>query len=186
MLRASTALAVCASLALAPAACGGDDGGSGDGSAAADTTATETTAGATANAAEDDQATSSRRRRGVRIKLMNSPRGKILVGPTGQVIYLFTKEAGDRSRCYGACARAWPPVLTKGKPRAGQGVDSSLLGTTKRRGGGRIATYNGHPLYYYAHEERRQVLCQAIEEFGGTWYVVAPGGDAITERFSVS
>jgi hypothetical protein len=77
-------------------------------------------------------------------------------------------------------------VLTEGKPRAGEGVDADLLGTTKRRGGGRIATYGGHPLYYYAHEERRQVLCQAIVEFGGTWYVVNPGGDAILERFSVS
>ena len=65
-------------------------------------------------------------------------------------------------------------------------MDASLLGTTRRREGRRIATYNGQPLYSYAHERPRQVLCQAIVEFGGTWYVVSPGGDAILKRFSVT
>lgn len=41
-------------------------------------------------------------------------------------------------------------------------------------------TYAGHPLYYYVGDRRpRQILCQAAVEFGGTWYVVAPGGHAI-------
>jgi predicted lipoprotein with Yx(FWY)xxD motif len=41
-------------------------------------------------------------------------------------------------------------------------------------------TYVGHPLYYYVGDRRPgQVLCQAVAEFGGTWYVVAPNGQAI-------
>jgi predicted lipoprotein with Yx(FWY)xxD motif len=167
--QALVIVAACAGLA----ACGGDDEVSKDASRApAEAASTQTAAGS--------------RQRGVRIELMNTPKGRILVNANGQVIYLFTKEKSDRSRCYRACAQAWPPVLTKGKPRAGEGIDARLLGTTKRRGGGRIATYDDHPLYYYAHEKRRQVLCQGIAEFGGTWYVVAPSGDAILERFSVS
>ena len=42
-------------------------------------------------------------------------------------------------------------------------------------------TYNGHPLYYYVDEnEPDLVLCQAVEEFGGIWYVMNGRGDAIT------
>ena len=39
-------------------------------------------------------------------------------------------------------------------------------------------TYGGHPLYFYAHEEPWQVLCHDFFDFGGTWYVVTPAGDA--------
>ncbi len=40
-------------------------------------------------------------------------------------------------------------------------------------------TYNGHPLYYYVDEGANEVLCQGVDEFGGLWLVVDPGGDAI-------
>ena len=52
--------------------------------------------------------------------------------------------------CSGACAQAWPPLITKGAPKAGDGVKASLLGTTKRDDGTLEVTYDGHPLYYYA------------------------------------
>ena len=39
-------------------------------------------------------------------------------------------------------------------------------------------TYAGHPLYFYAHEGKYQVLCHNIEEYGGTWLVVQPDGDS--------
>ena len=39
-------------------------------------------------------------------------------------------------------------------------------------------TYNGHPLYFYAHEGKREVKCHDIFLNGGNWYVVQPGGDA--------
>jgi predicted lipoprotein with Yx(FWY)xxD motif len=179
--RAVLSLAFLAALVFTAAGCGGGD--SGEASGGADAAASTAAASGTS---EREASTTRKRRRGLRIKLLDTPQGKILTGPRGQVLYLFTRERSRRSRCYGACAAAWPPAFTKGRPRAGEGVDSELLGTTRRRDGRRIATYNGHPLYYYAHERPRQVLCQAIEEFGGTWYVVAPSGDAILERFSVS
>ena len=40
-------------------------------------------------------------------------------------------------------------------------------------------TYNGWPLYYYAHERAGQVLCQDVEGFGGTWLVVGPNGQLV-------
>jgi predicted lipoprotein with Yx(FWY)xxD motif len=47
-----------------------------------------------------------------------------------------------------------------------------------RRADGRLqATYNGHPLYFYIHDnEPGEVLCQNVEEFGGKWYVVKRNG----------
>ena len=56
-------------------------------------------------------------------------------------------------------------------------VQSDLLGTTRRRDGATQVTYAGHPLYFYAHEGKYQVLCHDIEEYGGTWLVVQPDGD---------
>jgi hypothetical protein len=31
-----------------------------------------------------------------------------------------------------------------------------------------------HPLYFYAHERKYQVLCHNVTEFGGTWLLVQP------------
>jgi predicted lipoprotein with Yx(FWY)xxD motif len=106
--------------------------------------------------------------------------GRYLTDGAGRTLYLFTRERGRRSRCYGACADAWPPLLTRGRPRAARGARSRLLGTTRRRGGSRQVTYNGHPLYYFVRETRAgQIFCQDVVEFGGTWLLVNPRGRAI-------
>jgi predicted lipoprotein with Yx(FWY)xxD motif len=106
--------------------------------------------------------------------------GRYLTDGAGRTLYLFTRERGSASRCYGACARAWPPLLTRGRPDAGGGARSSLLGTTRRRDGSRQVTYGGHPVYYYFRERRAgQIFCQNVVEFGGTWLLVGPRGSAI-------
>jgi predicted lipoprotein with Yx(FWY)xxD motif len=118
---------------------------------------------------------------GKRVKAADSRFGTVLFDGKGRVLYLFTKDRREsRSRCYGGCAEAWPPAMTRGKPRAGAGVERGKLGTTKRRSGKRQLTYNGHPLYYYVGDTRPgQILCQDVAEFGGVWYVVAPDGTAV-------
>jgi len=115
---------------------------------------------------------------GKRVKASSSSYGRILFDGRGRTLYLFTHDAGAKSRCHGACASAWPPFLTRGRPRAaGGGVSQSLLGTTRRSDGGTQVTYAGHPLYHYVGDTRPgQVLCQAVLEYGGYWYVVKPGG----------
>ena len=118
---------------------------------------------------------------GTKLRLIDSRWGKILAGPKKQAIYLFTREKGTKSRCYGQCAVEWPPVLTRGKPKAAAGVDADGLGTTTRRDGKTQVTYKGHPLYYWYKDPPGQVYCQAVEEFGGFWYVVDRDGNAITE-----
>ena len=107
----------------------------------------------------------------------DSPFGTMLYDTSGQAIYLFDAERGTRPKCYDECAAAWPPVLTTGEPRAKGRVRSDLLGTTRRSHGATQVTYAGHPLYFYAHEGKYQVLCHNIQEYGGTWLVVQPDGD---------
>src|SRR5437867_13421455 len=58
--------------------------------------------------------------------------GKILFDGRGRVLYLFARDRGGHSTCSGACAKAWPPFLTKGAPRALSGVNAKILGTTSR------------------------------------------------------
>jgi predicted lipoprotein with Yx(FWY)xxD motif len=115
--------------------------------------------------------------KGTTIKLAGSQFGQILFDGRGQAIYLFDKEKSDRSECYDACAAAWPPVLTDGEPQAASGVEQSLLGTTKRSDGKTQVTYDGHPLYFYAHEGRNEVKCHNVNEFGGLWLVLNARGD---------
>ena len=116
---------------------------------------------------------------GSTLKVVGSRYGKVVADAKGEALYLFTKERSSKSECYGACARAWPPMLTKGKPRAGSGVKASLLGTTKRKDGKLQVTYGGRPLYYYVDDAPGKILCQNVAEFGGKWLVVAPSGKAI-------
>ncbi|CAA9531245.1 MAG: hypothetical protein AVDCRST_MAG79-941 [uncultured Thermoleophilia bacterium] len=114
------------------------------------------------------------------VQARSSSYGRIVVDRKGLTLYAFTRDGRGRSRCYGACARAWPPLLTEQRPRAGRGVRGALLGTTGRRDGTRQVTYRGRPLYYYVRERRPgQIFCQNVVGFGGTWLLVSPRGAVI-------
>lgn len=102
--------------------------------------------------------------------------GTVLFDGTGQAAYIFDVEKTTTPACYGACAIAWPPVLTEEAPTAGAGVQAGLLGTTKRTDGRTQVTYAGHPLYFYAHEGKHEVTCHNVEMNGGKWYAVQLDG----------
>lgn len=109
----------------------------------------------------------------------NAEYGEILVNGSGKALYLFTKETGPRADCYGECATAWPPYLTRGKPVAGKGLSKKRIGTTLRDDGTRQVTYRGHPLYFYVHDTPSLILCQDVFEFGGLWLLVDERGAAV-------
>ena len=122
-------------------------------------------------------ATSSR---AATVKAAQRSLGKILVDSKGRTLYLFKKDSRNKSACFGACADNWPPLRVSGKPTAGRGVRSGLLGSIKR-GAKRQVTYNGHPLYRYLGDlGAGDVNGQGINAFGARWYVVSPSGRAIT------
>jgi predicted lipoprotein with Yx(FWY)xxD motif len=95
---------------------------------------------------------------------------------SGLVAYLFTKDRRRKSRCTGRCAKAWPPIKTKRAPLAGDGIRRSRLGTIRRRGGAKMVTYRGRPLYFYEHDSPGEILCHDVREFGGDWFVVKRNG----------
>ena len=130
------------------------------------------------NKGEDEMKGDGSMVEGARIKVVGSDYGRVIADGRGEALYLFDKEDAGRAECYGRCARAWPPVLTKGKPQGSGGVKQGLLGTTRRDNGGLQVTYAGQPLYYYVDDSPGTILCQDVEEFGGTWLVVKPSGRA--------
>jgi predicted lipoprotein with Yx(FWY)xxD motif len=114
---------------------------------------------------------------GATLKVGPSDFGRILVDGRGHALYAFTRDGRGPSECYGACARAWPPFITKGSPRAGAGTKASKLGTVRRADGRRQVTYAGRPLYFYVGDERAgQVLCQDVFEYGGRWLIMRGSG----------
>lgn len=113
--------------------------------------------------------------------------GKILVASNGRTLYLFKKDSSTKSTCFGACAANWPPLRTAGKPTVGTGANASSVATTGRPDGKPEVTYNGHPLYLFAGDEKPgDTNGQSAEAFGGKWLVLSPAGDAITAAPSAS
>jgi predicted lipoprotein with Yx(FWY)xxD motif len=173
MSRLLTIAAMAAGLLIA--GCGGNDDDDSDSAATGETTTAQATAPTATEPAAQPGAGG-----GTKIKTADSQFGQVLFGGDDQAIYYFDKESGSKSECYGACAGAWPPVLTEGAPKAAAGAQAGLLGTTQRDDGTTQITYDGHPLYYYAHEGPGQVLCHNVEEFGGLWLAVQPNGERVS------
>lgn len=169
-------LAVAGLLALV--GCGDSDSGASGASSPGDDGAVEKDDTATKKdgvALERGQ-TAAAARKGTTVTLGRSEFGSMLFGSSRQAIYVFQNDRKGKSVCCGECAEAWPPVFTKGKPKAARGVEDSLLGTTKRRDGKLQVTYAGKPLYFYAHEGPGEVRCHNVDLNGGLWWVVGPDG----------
>ena len=108
----------------------------------------------------------------------NSTLGSFLVDSKGMTLYIYTKDAPNKSNCAGGCLTAWPPLLTSGTPVAGTGVDKSKLGTITLADGTMQVTYNQMPLYYYAKDK---VAGDTVgQNVGSVWFVVSAGGKVIT------
>lgn len=104
--------------------------------------------------------------------------GKVLVDSRGLTLYDFHKDKGTTSACYSACAKAWPPLLTEGKPQAGEGAVASKLGVTMRKDGTEQVTYAGHPLYTFVEDKKPgEANGNDTSAFGAQWYALFPSGE---------
>jgi predicted lipoprotein with Yx(FWY)xxD motif len=96
---------------------------------------------------------------------------------------MFDIELDRVPKCYGACAAAWPPLVSRVDPVSASGLDQALATTSTRREGSKQVMYNGHPLYYYVGDRvPGEIKCQAVVEYGGGWYVLDVKGNKITAR----
>lgn len=113
--------------------------------------------------------------------------GKVLVDARGHTLYLFKKDSGTKSACFGACATAWPPLRATGKPTVAGGANASIVATTKRSDGKPQVTYHGHPLYRFTGDSKPgDTHGQGLNAFGAHWYAVSTTGQQITRRPSSS
>lgn len=98
--------------------------------------------------------------------------GKVLSRTDKQVLYYWQveKKAGGKVRCVKACAKAWPPLIVKSAKQVPRRIArlSGVFGTVRRPDGRLQVTRNKLPLYTYAHERPRQVLCDNVDG----WFVV--------------
>ena len=128
----------------------------------------------------------------VKVAFNKKLKKSILVDSRGLTLYMYTADLPAAPACYNDatyhCSKAWPPLLTTGAPRAGQGAKAGLLGTVKRTGGGLQVTYKGHPLYTDAGA--RNVGLAADKKPGDVngqrfleiWFVLSPAGTPIRVR----
>lgn len=115
---------------------------------------------------------------GAKVTLNDVTLGKVLADEKGKTLYLFTKDTkSGPSVCYGGCATAWPPLLTKGAPSAAEGVDGKKLGMTKRKDGQMQVTYNGFPVYYWFQDKAKGDWLG--QDVGSVWYMMMANGDAL-------
>jgi predicted lipoprotein with Yx(FWY)xxD motif len=102
----------------------------------------------------------------------------VLVDSQGMTLYKFDKDKGTESSCYGECAKAWPPLLTKGEPQPSNGADAGQLGTTERKDGTMQVTYAGHPLYGFVGDKAPgEANGNDVTAFGAQWYALQGSGE---------
>lgn len=183
------ALALVAVLAIAGCGGGGSSSASSSGNGGETTgTTTETGGTTTSSTPEIEEEPAAAKSSGgaavgatkpAVVKVMDTPKlGKVIVDAEGMTMYDFHKDKGTMSACYGGCAAAWPPLLTKGMPTASGGAEASLIGVTKRKDGTEQVTYNGHPLYGFVEDKKPgDTNGNDVDGFGAQWYALMPNGE---------
>jgi predicted lipoprotein with Yx(FWY)xxD motif len=121
------------------------------------------------------------------VGISNTGIGQILVNSQGRTLYLFKADQGTKSACTGTCAGAWPPLLVNGGPTLGKGISASLVGTAMRPEGTTQLTYNGHPLYLFAQDQKAgETNGQGVSAFGAAWFALNSAGNQVSARPSSS
>lgn len=105
--------------------------------------------------------------------------GQVLVDSEGMTLYYFQKDqkGSGKSKCEGACAEAWPPLITESEPEAMQGVKAAMLGTIEREDGTTQVTYAGWPLYTFVEDQKPgEDNGTDSKAFGASWYPLHSNG----------
>jgi predicted lipoprotein with Yx(FWY)xxD motif len=95
--------------------------------------------------------------------------GTYLVDSKGMALYLYDKDKeSEKSTCYAACAKAWPPFA----PKAGDPAPKAPLSIITRDDGTKQYAYKGKPLYYYEKDAKSGDTTGQAR--GKVWWVVKP------------
>ena len=122
---------------------------------------------------------------GSAVSIRTTSLGKTLVDAHGRTLYLFQGDRTNVSTLSGAGLSVWPRFTSTGAVKALNGARAASLGTITSPGGIRQVTYAGHPLYYYVGDAKPgDTRGQRLNQFGALWYVLGPGGHAVTSASS--
>jgi predicted lipoprotein with Yx(FWY)xxD motif len=124
---------------------------------------------------------------GSAVSIRSTPLGKTLVDANGRTLYLFAGDRANVSTVSGAGLSVWPRFIATGPIKALNGSQPAKIGTITSPSGIPQVTYNGHPLYYYVGDSTPgSTRGQGLNQFGALWYVLGPGGAAVTSSPSHS
>ncbi|HEX7245302.1 MAG TPA: hypothetical protein VF245_07045 [Solirubrobacterales bacterium] len=183
MNRAHPAIALLAlALVLAAAGCGSSSGAGGNAYGGGEGTSSEGTSKKGATAEKKSGIGGPVSPSSISIVDLGGDVGRVLIDAEGHTLYYFEKDEGGKSACYGACAKAWPPMLAAGPREARGGVSAAKMGTTKRSDGTVQITYAGWPLYTYAVDTTfGEANGTDVKAFGASWYPLHPSGEKAGE-----
>jgi predicted lipoprotein with Yx(FWY)xxD motif len=103
--------------------------------------------------------------------------GVVVTDGKGRTLYLSTVDDNRpaRSKCYGQCAKLWPPLTVKPDGKVvPEGVDPNLIGVLKREDGTIQVTLNGWPLYWYVRDRAQGDV--RGEGYRNSWHAIGPKG----------
>jgi predicted lipoprotein with Yx(FWY)xxD motif len=109
---------------------------------------------------------------------LNRKIGTLVVDAKGLTLYRSDKDSAhpSRSRCTGACLKAWRPALVTGADFAVAGIDRSLVGSIPRGQGTRQLTLAGWPVYTFVQDRPGDV--KGVCKVG--FFPISPEGAKIT------
>jgi predicted lipoprotein with Yx(FWY)xxD motif len=120
--------------------------------------------------------------KGAVVALRKTTLGAILVDARGRTLYLFEKDRSGMSACDTACVKYWPAFISRATPRAGKGVQQSMLKVVRQHNGLRQVTYAGHPLYTFVGDKQAgQTTGEGLSNFGAEWYALAASGEKVEQ-----
>ena len=117
---------------------------------------------------------------GALVAVRKTTLGSILVDSGGHTLYLFEKDRNGMSACTAACMSYWPALTSRATPRAGSGVQQSMLHVVRQQNGLRQVTYAGHPLYTFTGDKSPgRTTGEGLTNFGAGWYALAASGQKV-------
>ena len=90
---------------------------------------------------------------------------EMLAAKNGMTLYIFDKDKGDQSSCYGDCAVNWPPYVGTADEKMPK--DWKLVALTDNT---MQWTYDGKPLYFFKGDKMKDDA--AGDGKGGVWHVI--------------
>ena len=96
----------------------------------------------------------------------DTAKGKALVDSKGMTLYVFDRDATDKSNCNGQCATNWPPLA------AATGTASGDWTIVTRDDASKQWAYKGKPLYDYAKDTKPGDANG--DGLNNVWHIAAP------------